>query len=672
MDEQLDFILDRVTRHDQERTVYKEMAERWVSMWKLDPGFQKPLQEAIAKGMEQVILPTPFNVVNLSQRLLSATPRIDVIPQDVGDRESEENAEKCEKWLTAMWRQVNRTQRRNVLSDNIWNALVYGRFVFDVRWIKPQLPPALRKTTFPISIRTLPPTNVGIVQGPYTTEFAYHKYDASIWEVLRRWPSLRKEAETDSRLYSIIDNLTNNNDKTEDHKVCVIDYWATDPESGRVWNGVLVEDEWAKPYKVTSYPYVPLIAGRGDYAVGLGDEFDGLSILHSIDGLWQYQCRLASSLATGLMWYFWPQFLISNENNTPVEDFQIRPGGQEQVPPGTKVDQVTMNPNVPLAEHVYDMLNVHVQQSTYPDVLFGQAPADLKAGYGVALLSDAAQGRIKNFQESLEMAIQHVNELALALVERKGGADGVDIYGVSERNMEKYRLNLSKKNIGGIYHNEVHITPAMPTDDLQKTVQGTQLAQQKYISAQTLRDKWLSIQTPTDETRRIALEEAMQSDELRPYRLRKALEDYFGEDAYTMMFGTELMPPAPEGYEWYMDDGGKVKLRQMKQPPSPDGGMGMPPDMSGPQGPMPPGPPMDPMAGPQGGDTGMMPPGGPPIQPPGIAGPMGGGIPPQLAGQIEGENLGMDPAMDPLLFDMIMNQQGGPQEVMNQTIGVQP
>lgn len=660
MDETLDYILDRVTRHDQDRQPYKDMAEKWVNMWRLDPGFNKPLKEAISKGLEQVVLPTPFNVVNLSQRLLSATPRVDVIPEDVTNQESEENAQLSEKWLTAMWRAVNRQARRNIISDNIWYALVYGRFAFDVRWIKEQLPLAQRKTAFPISIRTLNPVNVGTQMGPYSTEFAYHKYEATLLEVVRRWPDL-KDAAPSSKMGTLIANLDNNNQKTEDQMVCVIDYWATDPDDGTIWNAVIVEDEFAKEYEETSYPFIPIICGRGDYAVGMGDEYDGLSILHSIDGLWQYQCRLASQMATGLLWYFWPEFLVSNENGHNVDDIQIGPGRIESVPPGTKVDQVKMDPNVPLAQSIYQQLEGYVQQSTYPDVMYGKAPGELTAGYGISLLGDAAKGRIKNFQESLELALVHVNELVLALVEKKGGKEGVSLRGVNEVSGDKYNLTISKKTIKGMYSNEVRISPSLPTDDLQMVVQGTQLANQKYISGQTLRDKYLGVKTPTDETRRIALEEAMQSDEMRPYRLRKAMEDYYGaEAALTMMFESkafDLMPTLPEGYTWIMGENGTVQMKKTSTSASPPPG-GLPPMDAGLGGP-------PPMGGP-------LPPGGPPLQPPGVAGPMGGGIPPVMTGQIEGENLGMDQAMDPMLLDMILNQQGSPKEIMDQTIGIQP
>lgn len=268
------------------------------------------------------------------------------------------------------------------------------------------------------------------------------------------------------------------------------------------------------------------------------------------------------------------------------------------------------------------------------------------------------------------MAIRHVNELVLALVEKKGGTKGVSIYGVDELSNEKYTLTLSKKEIKGVHSNLVKITPAMPTDDLQMVVQGKQLADSKYISAQHLRDKYLGVKAPSDETRRIALEEAMQSDEMRTYRIRKAMIDYYGEEnALNIIWQSgpaaqqAFMPPIPEGYEWATDENGKVSMRK-KAPPPPSP---QPPNGGPPMGPTPMGaggaPPMGPSIGP---------PQGPPIQPPGIAGPQGGGIPPNLTGQIQGENLGMDQGMDPLLFDALMNQQGSPNEQMNQTIGIQP
>jgi hypothetical protein len=330
-----------------------------------------------------------------------------------------------------------------------------------------------------------------------------------------------------------------------------------------------------------------------------------------------------------------------------------------------------MDPNVPLAEAVANFVEGSIQQSTYPEVMYGKAPGDLQAGYGVSLLSDAAKGRIKNFQESLEMAISHINSLVLCLVEKFGGKDGVDIYGVDVTENTKYRLNLNKAMIQGNYSNEVHIQPSLPQDEANRVVIGKQLADSKYISAETLRDQYLGIKAPTDETRRLALEEAMQSDELRVFRIQQALVEYYGQaKALSIMFDSTnqaLMPPPPEGYQWTKDPNGNVTLKKAQaatpgpSSPGPQPGAGPLPS------PMPPMPPGSPSGSPP------IPPNGPPIQPPAtLAGPQGGGFPPVMNGQFEGETLGQNQAMPPGLFDMLMNTQGSPQQQANLAAGFNP
>lgn len=664
-DEQLEYILDRVNRIDQSRGKYKLMAKSWQRMWEGDAGFDKTQAEAIMEGREQIVLPTPFNVVNLSQRLLATMPKIDVIPADPANRESVEYAGMCEKWLTSMWRRINYDQRRNVLADAIWYALVRGRFAFEVKWIRDSLPKTKRKKTFPILIRTLDPLNVGIEMGPYGTEFAYHKYETSLLDVMRRWPEL-KNAKSGTRMRQLLDKFEDKRQPNEDLLVNVVDYWDMNPDDGTIWNAIIVEDEFAKEYVETSYPDVPIVCGRGDYAVGIGDEYDGLSILHTIDGLWQYQCRLTSQMASGLLWHFWPAVVVQNENNVAIDDINVLPGGTIPVPWGTKVDLVRVDPNVPLAQEVFRQIDGHVQQSTYPEVMYGRSPTDFNTGYGVSLLSEAAQGRIKNFQESLEMTLAHVHSVVLALVEKKAGKQGIDVYAVNEVDREKYRLTLTKEMINGNYENEVRIKPAIPADDANRVVIGKQLADGKYISSQLLRDEFVGVAMPSDETRRIALEEAMQSDEMRPYRLRRAIEDYYGDDALTIMYDAKapFMPEPPAGMKWEKGPDGKVKavpVNPQPQPPLPMGPGGPPMPPEGPMG-MPPGPPMPP--------EGPMGPGGPPMQPPGVAGPMGGGFPPSMTGQFEGETLGMDPNMDPNLFAALMNNPLPPNEQLKVAAGM--
>jgi hypothetical protein len=640
------------------------MTEQWERMWQGDPGFGRTLAEMVNEGKEQVILPIPFNVVNLSQRLLSTTPRINVTPSSLSERTSVENAELCEKWLSAFLKRVNRDQKRNVMADIIWYALVRGRFALEVKWVKDQLPKLRQKTQLPISFRALDPVNVGSWSNANYVEWVYHTYDTSLLEVLRRWPELKK-ANPHGTLGTKLYQLDKKTGQGEDLSVCVIDFWYISEKDGSVWNAVLIDDEFAKePMPEPAYSDLPIIVGRGDYGVNIGDEWDGLSILQPINGLWQYQCRLASQMATGLLWYFWPAIAVSNEFGANIDDIDVGPGVQTQVPWGTKIDVINIQPDVRLADTVNAVITSSVQQATYPDVMYGQAPGSLQAGYGVSLLSDAARGRIKAYAEALEMVISHALSLVLSQVEEMGGEDGVDINLYDERNDEKLRLTLKPDNIQGNYEVEVKITPNIPSDDQARVTLGMRLADSHYISGQTLRDKYLDVMVPTDEMKRITYEEAMQSDEARNFRIRKALEEYWGiDDALKVMYDTPIMPKPPEGMHWMQDfPDGPVYL----MPGAPMGGQGQPPGgppgMGGPP-PGPPGPPPGGMGGP------------PPLQPPGIQGPEGGNLmAPAQMGMIEPEMLGMPagggPPMDPALFAEMMGQPLPPGEELNLAAGL--
>lgn len=655
-----EIILDRFERTEDRMAPYRVLAQEYEAMWRLDPGFTKTLKEMVMEGKERVVLPTPFNVVNLSQRLLATTPRINVIPNDTMDREAVENSEAAEKWLTALWSRINRDQGRNVMADAIWFALVRGRFAFEVKWVKQALPKLRQKTMLPLSIRALDPMNIGSFAGPRYTEWVYHTYEASLLEVVHKWPELKK-APVGSQLDLRLRDLDKKTGHGEDDEVTVIDYWYISEKDGSIWNAVLVEDEFAKPPMKTDYPELPIVVGRGDYGVNIGEEWDGLSVLHPLRGLWQYQCRLASQMATGLLWHFWPAVTLQNEFGADVSDIEITPGSTTPTPWGTRIEMHRIEPNVPLAQAVYSQVDEHVQQSTYPGVMYGQAPGELQAGYGVSLLSAAARNRIKNFAEALETAISHVNSMALALVEEMAGAEGVSISTLDERDSEKRTLKLTPKMVSGMYDNEVKITPNLPSDEQARITLGIRLADGKYISAQTLRDNFLDIKTPTDEQKRITLEEAMQSDELRSFRIRKAVEQYFGlDDALKMLYDTEFMPKAPEGMHWMQDyPDGPVRLmpdeKMQKQGP-PEGGPGGPPP-----GGMPPEPPMGP-----GG------PGGP-IQPEAMQGPMGGNLQaPAMMGMMEPEMMGLPPGGDPALFAQMMGQGLPPQEELDLLGGMPP
>jgi hypothetical protein len=455
---ELEDILDRVSRTEMERAEYNRLAEKWEKMWGLDAGFNRSAKDAIElDGQEQVTLPTPFNVVQLAARLISTVPKID-IPPTGPDGQADEVAEKCERWILALLQQANRQQKRNIMGDSIWQSLTRGRAAFEVKWVEDELPARLRKKMLPILIRTLDPMNIGVKRGPLYTLWAFHKYEDEYVNVRNRYPDLKLEKYDRTDRWRDVGR--------ESAKVQIVDFWWADSD-GYIWNAILADREFAKEPARTKYPDIPIIEVYGDGAPVEREEMKGLSILHPIKELWPYECRLASQMATGLLYYFWPPITVQNEHGEPIDDIHIRPGETTPVPWGTKIDMHQLSPNVPLAQAVASQIEAAVQEATFPDVMYGKAPGEIQAALGVNMLADQAKGRTNNFRENLEFGLSQVIELALGLVREFGDKDGVSVWGTDARNGGTYRLVLKPDEIGDIFEASISLKSVVPQDTMQ-------------------------------------------------------------------------------------------------------------------------------------------------------------------------------------------------------------
>jgi hypothetical protein len=430
----------------------------------------------------------------------------------------------------------------------------------------------------------------------------------------------------------------------------MIDFWWVEQETGAIWNAVLADDEFASEPKETDYPDIPLVVGMCDGAPVADEESRSLSILHPLDGLWQYQCRLASQMGTGMLWYFWPAVLVKNELGHAVPDFEITPGTTTPLTPGTSVEVLQINPNVPLAQALSGQLEQASQASTFPSVMYGDSPGNISAGYGIQILADAASGRVDNLRENLEMAIEIINEIALALVEKMAGSKGVAVWGRDEASDGIYHVELKPSDVAGYLENYARLNTNVPNDDIGKQTLHLRLVEAGILSKRTYRQKSLNMAVPSDEEERVLMEQAMMEPQIRQREMQEAINQYYPEDASAIL-QAQQPPPQPEG-------------PPMGPPQGPPGmPPGMAPGMAGPAGPPmvgPPPPMAPPPMGPPAGPPMMGPPGmGPgPMGPPGMGpGPGMGGMPsPEALGGMSPEMLGMPPEV----YAQIMNGQQPP------------
>lgn len=629
---ELDEIIDRVVRTERDRAVYKMMADTWESMYNLE-AFNESREAALRDNREQVVSPEPYNVINLALRLLPPSPMIEV-PAETIDEGDENDAEARKRFLMGLWQRSSRDQGINLIKSAGWQGATLGRFVFDIRWVKDELPKRLRDRRCPILIRTLDPRNVGIKKGPLYTLWAYHKYREEKALARSRYPDIDWGFSLDET-------------SDEAHEVEIIDFWYTDPKDGSIWNCILVDQQFAEePYK-TDYVDIPIVEGGCDPTPSTSEGKKYHSILHGLNGLWQYHCRLLSQKATGLLWYFWPAITVRSKTGQAPKGIEIGPGITTPLPNDTEVDVIQFNVNVPMADAMTQELQMMSQQSTFPGVMYGEAPGQIQAGFAVSILADAASGRIDALRQSLEQAMQTVNEIALGMVEEFGGKDGVPVWGKNEADDEVQTIVLNGDQVNGYYENLVNLKPQIPNDQIQKQTIGLRLVETGIISRETFRQKYADIELPSNEEKRV-LWEQMAFAEGSP------LSELIKDAAVAEKLGAEDWKLRLMEYQAIQQMQAQEMQRQIQAI------MGPPP--APPQPPMPPqGPPMPP---------GMPPPpmGGPPMPPPRQGGdlppqsiqpqqgiPMSP-LPPEMMGQISPEMLGLPPGTPPEVFQAALNQ----------------
>lgn len=647
----VDQILDKVAEIEDADRDYAKLAKRWENIYFGKAFDDETIRKLREDDQEVVITHDPYDAVNLAQRLVSGKPKITIPPKE-NTEDSTTFANQRERWATAFWQQQARHRGKNLIDSGVWQSTVLGRHAYDLRWVQDVLPSKLRSRQSPFLLRSLDPRNVGVARGEAYTEYAYHKYRVKLWEAMQRWPGIVQR--------KAIKDRKSRDDSYRFEEVEITDFWYVDMKDGDIWNAILMDASFIKEPAKTKYPAIPIVMGFADTTESCNQALESLSLMYPLDGPWQAKCKQLSMQQTGALWYFWPFIYLTNDQGQVIPDFHPRPGGMEQFPPGTQLQVVQIQPNMPLAQSLIQQFEGAIQRSTFPTVMYGQAPGDIQSGFGVNMLADAARGRMRSIMQNLEATIETINAMLFGLVEVFGGKKGVPMWGMNNLN-KPYSLTLTKEAIeDGYYENHVSLKAQLPENDTPRLTLGLQLQQAGLISARTFRDMWLQQDLPEDEENRIYLEQAMGAPELQAKRHALALRAFYPDKAELFMQGTPLEgvlePPQPPQETPNMPSGMGSPDMGMMPPGGPPGGpqdmMGMPPEM----GMMPPEA-MPPMPPEMGGGVGL--PTGPggmaDLQPPAVPMGVGGGIPPEMGAQITPEMLDMIRQADPLTFQAIVN-----------------
>lgn len=681
---EIDEIVRLVSEIDRDRIAFTTAADIWEDAYALRAFDDTAAEKLAREGIEQVTLPTPQAVTGLARRLIADNPKIVIPPRGEPTDKEDERLRLIEEWLTALYPANNTQYQTNVISDLGWQSVVLGRHALEIKWVREKLPKHRQKSSLPIMMRCLDPRNVGVLRGPLFPMAAYHKYTVNIKELVQTYPEYGGDRRK-NKAKSFYDRYLADQDSIQT-EVEITDFWWVE-DDGKVWNAVLLDD-WdfaVEPWE-TKYCEIPIIEGYADSSPSSDEVLKSLSLLAPIVDLWKFQCRMVSMSGTGLQYLFMPLLLAVNDGtggDMPDLTTGLIPNTINYIPSGYTIQQITPQANLNLLQSVFNQVDAASQQSSFPGVMYGQAPGDIQAGFGVNLLRDQAQGRIKGIRNNLENTLATAHRIVLGLVEELAGKDGVTLWGYHEGDRKTYTLTLTKKDIDGTYENRVVLAPAVTDDNVQKQTLGIQMANARAISWSTFRDHFLSVDLPRDEDVRIALEDAIMAKVpgMMEKRSLRAIQTYYELDQEGLeraIVGTGLWDVYMAEKQWdeqkrmdkeaqqLYDETGQVP---MGYHPMPDGtvmrddqmpAQGGPGQQPMPGGPMPPGAPAGAPPPPgQGMPPEMMGPppemGGMPLQPEGM---VPGDLPPQMQGQISLQDLGLstdDPEVQ-VIYSQLMEQ----------------
>lgn len=341
--------------------------------------------------------------------------------------------------------------------------------------------------------------------------------------------------------------------------------------------------------------------------------------------------RLESMKMTAVRWYYDPLITVQNMNGESVEDIKVGPGMTVPLPPDTKIEQVIATPNHQLIQFAMESLEKSVQEGTYPGVMFGQSPGSLQAGYGVSILSNAAEGRSTQTRYNVERTIERCNQLVLNLAETFSGKDGIQVYGKEPGKSGFYYETLKAEDIDGYYENHVTLKHNIPQNDVQDVTMMLRLRQDGIVSTEWVRDN-LPYPMPPDEKHRVLIDQMGQTPEVQ-----------------RMLFLAALQKTRPDDWQQFASEAGLIEPPAPEQPMLPPAQPPMPPEMMG----MPP----------QGMPPGM------PMQPPSMN-MDAGTFPPNQIGQFTPEMMGLPPDIDPMMWAMMMNQPIPPEQELQMMGGM--
>lgn len=576
-------------------------------------------------GYEQVTFPEPWSITVLTVALLTANPMRWKRPLRYGQgnrREVERQGSQVERVLWGIMDHADALQASRGLYPFQYALAYFGALR---GWIVIQ---AFHTgdEKWPFLLDYWDPLECACEYGADGVSLLVHAYDEKAGVVKERgrklgwkWKRIAQE---------------------DDQVVKVRDIW-TDTE-----NALLVNGEVVKPlakHGLSRCPIVmvpsggtPLVRARNtDLKSRLNRR--GMSVLYGAAEPIRYINRLGGQVADGFAVWSNPVLIAKTQDGRHIA-LDMRRGAVNPALLDLVVD-IIRPPAMPgdLAQWM-GIWRSEIQQASYPEVMYGNAPGPI-SGFMTSLLSTAGAMRAAPIAMQMRAGLRNAGELLLEGWNRFGGS--IEVVGRKAGKLvyEEY----DPKIVAGDYRVDVEVEPALPQDELQNAQMARMLvgSDVPLISPPTAQDKYLKIQDPEGENKRIIDSAVTMSgvaigklgETMVPVTMRLMLKALVERGAIDMATAQQIMLEMGVG-----------------QPPQPQVQPGMPAGMMPggvPQMPVSPGGPIPPETPPQ-------------SMVPGMPGPEMTGVPPQVMPQAM---MGMPPptiSPEEQLLRALLGGQGNP------------
>lgn len=447
------------------------------------------------EGTETIIFPIPHNVINTACDLLSSNPMKITVPPPSEHKKPKDRADKMEDFLDIVWDRMQRDANRRFISDMAYFSALRGQFFTRVLYDPDLIDVTAEKERtvvfkgFPIFCQVIDPFNVYPLIGTRGLESYIIKMTIEAGPIMQQF---------NVDLYHTEGDLAGEKLEWTD-EIEWVEYWDEDSKC------FLANSQEVMKPTAHEYGFCPGIYGWGRTVPSKDAEKQGISMLFGLRGIVRRMNRLATMVATSVYENAMGTIIVKSDRGEEVQ-LDMTPGSinylyQEEDAQWFAKGQLSSEQ---LVLRLNDVLQDQAFQSTFPPVVTGATPWAGTPGYAISLLTHSGKLKIAPLKEQLEWALSNLNEHILRLVEVIG--EKIPIQGV--RAGTTYDMKFGPDDVRGYYSNTVKLEVDLPQDEA-RNMQMARLATEgpePLLSKQTAREKYLKVQSPGKEQKRIDIE----------------------------------------------------------------------------------------------------------------------------------------------------------------------